>query len=199
MLNWNSLTWVDHSNSRRVNNCRVLMKFTMREARAGHGPGLHCQSRREWKQMSGVQAGHIMMMVLSLLACGPHHSCSDISGPRQQVREREWCDIRADPGLDIWSLVSRGSTEILIPLQGRLYTIVIYAQTSGEWGIKIHRRRYVQLSTSMWTHLKMSLDTADAAPPMANFAVPRHWRESPGLRGNRGGISSLLLPQWTET
>ena len=41
MLNWNSLTWVDHSNSRRVNNCRVLMKFTMREARAGHGPGLH--------------------------------------------------------------------------------------------------------------------------------------------------------------
>ena len=48
------------------------MKFTMREARAGHGPGLHCQSRREWKQMSGVQAGHMMMIVLSLVWGGVH-------------------------------------------------------------------------------------------------------------------------------
>ena len=158
------------------------MKFTMREARAGHGPGLHCQSRREWKQMSGVQAGHIMMMVLSLLGCGPHHSCSDISGPRQQVREREWCDIRADPGLDIWSLVSRGSTEILIPLQGRSYTIVIYAQTSGEWGLKgvwTQRIRRLQWLTLLCPDIEEVLRSSS----------PWH----------RGGMSSLLLPQWTET
>ena len=192
MLNWNSLTWVDHSNSRRVNNCRVLMKFTMREARAGHGPGLHCQSRRESRQISGVQAGHMMMIVLSLVWGGVHTTPVLTSESASVGRDNRWereSDIRADPGHDIWSLVSRGRSEILIPLQGRSHTIVIYVQTPGEWGIKIHRRRYVQLSTSMWTHLKMSLDTADTAPPMANFAVPRHWRESPGL----------LLPQWTET
>ena len=47
-------------------------------------------------------------------------------------------------------------------------------------GMKMHRRRCVHLNTLMWTYLKMSLDTADTAPPMANFAVPRYWRESPG-------------------
>ena len=167
MLNWNSLTWVDHSNSRRVNNCRVLMKFTMREARAGHGPGLHCQSRRESRQISGVQAGHMMMIVLSLV-WGPHHSCPDIrvgiSGPRQQVREREWHQSWSGS----WHLVTGVTREIRDPhpTPGPITHDCdlhpgIDMRHQESRGMKMHRRRCVHLNTSMWTYLEMSLDTAD--------------------------------------
>ena len=185
MLNWNSLTWVDHSNSRRVNNCRVLMKFTMREARAGHGPGLHCQSRRESRQISGVQAGHMMMIVLSLVWGGVHTTPVLTSESASVGRDNRWereSDIRADPGHDIWSLVSRGRSEILIPLQGRSHTIVIYVQTPGEWGWKwvwTQRIRRLQWLTLLCPDIEEVLRSSS----------PWH----------RGGMSSLLLPQWTET
>ena len=184
------------------------MKFTMREARAGHGPGLHCQSRREWRLMSGVQAGHMMMMVLSLV-CSPHHPCPDIrvgvSGPRQQVREREWCDIRADPGLDIWSLVSRGRSEILIPLQGRSHTIVIYIQAliwdirrAGAWKC-IGESMFTWILQCeltlkwVWTQrirrlqwLTLLCPDTEGSPQVQVCVTQR-----------RNVI--LLLPQWTET
>ena len=188
MLNWNSLTWVDHSNSRRVNNCRVLMKFTMREARAGHGPGLHCQSRRESRQISGVQAGHMMMIVLSLVWGGVHTTPVLTSESASVGRDNRWereSDIRADPGHDIWSLVSRGRSEILIPLQGRSHTIVICIQAliwdtrrAGAWKC-IGEGVFTWILQCELT-LKWVWTQRITAPPMANFAVPRHWRESPG-------------------
>ena len=70
------------------------MKFTMREARAGHGPGLHLSvEARIEADVRCAGWAHDDDCVVTSVGWGPHHSCPDIrvgiSGPRQQVRERE--------------------------------------------------------------------------------------------------------------